>query len=287
MHLQQSKAQSRKTGGQQYWLQTMPSWFQNHLDTEKACDVLLQTPYGITRTSFVALHPDWKYGGKNKLVRANAQHYRVQADESRMSIGEAIRRWFGLPKSRDFETIEIEAAFYDDDIILIPTAVTMRGSGRTQILEKVTNPLSFHRDYQSKLWRKQIAACRKACEEDVAWAGTQIRRVVSSHRKADTEYIHEADLLRAAGALSVLGLDLGLYLTKGYDCPNSEFDFSGFPPYPCPVEIKKRSSRFDYQIMRYANLPRAVVLCIEHDLINPPEHVDVLELSALADYLRG
>ena len=39
--------------------------------------------------------------------------------------------------------------------------------------------------------------------------------------------------------------------------------------------------------MRYAELPRAVVLCIEHDLVNPPDHVDVLELSALADYLGG
>jgi hypothetical protein len=60
MHLQQSKAESRKTGGQQYWLQAMPRWLKNHLDKERACDVVLQTPYGITQTSFVALHPDWK-----------------------------------------------------------------------------------------------------------------------------------------------------------------------------------------------------------------------------------
>lgn len=136
MHLQQSKAQSRKTGGQQYWLQAMPSWFQNHLDKEKACKVLLQTPYGITRTSFAALHPDWKYNAKSHLVRANAQHYRVQADEDRTSIGEAIRQWFGMRKGKDFETIEIEAAFLSNEIILIPTALTLRGSGRTQILEK-------------------------------------------------------------------------------------------------------------------------------------------------------
>jgi hypothetical protein len=84
-----------------------------------------------------------------------------------------------------------------------------------------------------------------------------------------------------------LGVDLGLYLMKGYDCPKSQFSFSGLPPYPCPVEIKKRSSRFDYQIMRYTDLPRAVVLCVEHDLKNPPGHVDILELSALADYLKN
>jgi hypothetical protein len=39
--------------------------------------------------------------------------------------------------------------------------------------------------------------------------------------------------------------------------------------------------------MRYTDLPRAVVLCVEHDLKNPPGHVDILELSALADYLKN
>jgi hypothetical protein len=163
----------------------------------------------------------------------------------------------------------------------------MRRSERAKILEKVTSPLSFHHDYQSKLWRKQIEACRKASATDAAWVAFQIRRIVTDHRRAETKHVHEADLLRTAGALSVLGLDLSLYLTKGYDCPKSQFSFSGFPPYPCPVEIKKRSSGFDYQIMRYTKLPRAVVLCIEHDLVNPPDHVDILELPALADYFHS
>jgi hypothetical protein len=43
MHLQQSKAASRETGGQQYWLQGIPAWLKNHLDKEKACPVVLQT----------------------------------------------------------------------------------------------------------------------------------------------------------------------------------------------------------------------------------------------------
>jgi len=287
MHLQQSKAKSRKSGGQQYWLQAMPPWFQNHLDKARACGVLLQTPYGMTRTSFAALHPKWKHNSKNELVKANAQHYRVQADETHTSIGEAIRRWFGILKNNDFERIEVEAAFQDNDIILIPTAVSMRGSGRTRVLKKAASPLSFHRDYQSRLWKNQIAACRRASANDVSWACSQIKRVVADHQNTDTKNVHEADLLRAAGALSVLGLDLGCYLTNGYDCPQSQFCFLGLPTYPCPVEIKKRSSRFNYQIKNYTNLPRAVVLCVEHDLKNPPDHVDILELSALADYLKN
>jgi hypothetical protein len=288
MHLQQSKDKSLKTGGQQYWLQAMPRWLQNHLDKEKACNVVLQTPYGITRTSFVALHPDWKYNSRNKLVRANAQHYRVQADETSTSIGEAIRKWFGIPQNRDFERIDVDAAIHSEGhFILIPTALSMRGLGRVRTLEKVSAPLSFHHDYQSKFWKKQIEACRKASARDVSWASTQIKRVISDHQSADAQNVHEADLLRTAGALSVLGVNLSPYLVRGYDCPKSQFNFFGFPPYPCPVEIKKRSSGFDYQIMHYAKLPRAVVLCVEHDLVNPPDHVDILELSALADYLHN
>jgi hypothetical protein len=48
------------------------------------------------------------------------------------------------------------------------------------------------------------------------------------------------------------------------------------------VEIKKRSHGFNYQIARYLPLPRAVVLCIEHDLTNVPNHIDVIELAHFA-----
>ena len=286
MHLKQSKKDSRETGGQQYWLQGIPAWLKNHLDKEKTCPVVLQTPYGITKTTFTALHPDWKLHSQKGLIAANSQHYRVQADEAGASIGEAIRHWYGIGGRQDFERVEVEAIQTKGHFVLVPTAVTMRGTERMKILEKVISPLSFHRDYQSKFWKKQIEVCRKVSANEVAWAGSQIRRVVTDHQNADTKNIHEADLLRAAGALSVFGLDLSLYLTKGYDCPKSRFSFSGLPTYQCPVEIKKRSARFDYQIMRYPELPRAVVLCIEHDLVNPPDHVDVLELSALAEYLK-
>lgn len=161
----------------------------------------------------------------------------------------------------------------------------MRGATRARVFEKVSCPLTFHRDYQSKLWRKEIEGRRSQSAEDISWAASQISRVVAGHRQVDAQHIHEADLLRVAGALSLLGLDLDVYQTRGYDCPRSSFSFSGLPPYPCPVEIKKRSARFDYQILHYTNLPRAVVLCIEHDLVNPPDHVDVVELTALGEYL--
>ena len=284
MHLQQTKVGSRATGGPQYYFHSVSAHVKEFLRKRGACPVVLQTPYGIASSSFMAVGRDHKISGAGKIVAGKVGHDRIQGEES---IGEAIRYWYGLKGGRDFERIDLDATIHPDGhFILIPTAVTMRGAKRAQTLEKVNSPLSFHRDYQSKLWKKQIEACRKESANDVCWAGSQIRRVVTEHQKADTKHVHEADLLRAAGALSVFGLDLSLYLTKGYDCPKSQFNFSGFPTYPCPVEIKKRSSGFDYQIMRYTELPRAVVLCIEHDLVNPPDHVDVLELSALADYLR-
>jgi hypothetical protein len=82
-------------------------------------------------------------------------------------------------------------------------------------------------------------------------------------------------------------LDLSAYVGKGYDCPKSQFQFDDLPPYACPVEVKKRSADFNYQVTRYADLPRAVVLCMHHDYVNSPEHVDILELTTLAKYLSS
>jgi hypothetical protein len=284
VHISQTKHASLKTGGPQYYLHDVPDHVKEFLRKRGACPVVLQTPYGIAHSSFTAVGSWHKISKTGKIVAGRVGHDRIHGEES---IGEAIRYWYGLKACRNFERIDLEATIHPDGhFILIPTAVAMRGSTRAQTFEKVVSPISFHHDYQSKFWKKQIAACRRESAEDVSWAVSQIKRVVAEHTKADTKNVHEADLLRTAGALSVFGLDLSLYLTKGYDCPKSQFNFSGFSAYPCPVEIKKRSSGFDYQIMRYTDLPRAVVLCIEHDKVNPPEHVDILELSAFAEYFH-
>ena len=286
MHIQQTKFESRVTGGPQYYFHNVPEPVKEFLRKRGACRVVLQTPYGIASSSFMAVGRDHKLSGKGKVVPGLVGHDRIQAATGDESIGEAIRFWYGLKRVSDFERIDVEAVIHPDGhFILVPVSVLMRGSARPKTLEKVAAPLAFHRDYQSKFWRKQIAARRTQCAEHVSLAGAQIRRVVNEHGEVSTRNVHESDLLRTAGALSVLGLDLSMYLTKGYDCPKSVFRLSGFPPYICPVEVKKRSSGFDYQITEYAELPRAVVLCVQHDLVNAPEHIDVLELSALAEYL--
>ena len=235
----------------------------------------------------MAVGRDHKLAKGGKVVKGNVGHDRIQTAGGKESIGEAIRFWYGLKTKPDFERVNVEVVIHPagNHFILIPTAVLMRGGSRPKILEKVNSPLAFHRDYQSKFWRSQIAVRRRESPTEVSWAGRQIRRIVDEHAHVDAQNVHESDLLRAAGALSIMGLDLGLYLCRGYDCPASKFAFEGLPPYPCPVEIKKRSSSFSYQITRYTKLPRAVILCMKHDLLNPPDHIDVLELSTLADYL--
>lgn len=285
MHLQQTKAGSRASGGPQYYFHSIPGPIKTFLRKERACPVVLQTPYGIAKSTFIAVDRDHKLDSNNKPIPGKVGHDRIQQGAGTESIGEAIRHWYGLNEG-DFEQIEVEAVIHAaGHFILIPTSVTLRKKVRTIKLEKYPSPLSFHHDHQGKLWREQISALRQTAPDDFQWVTEQVRRVVADHSDAAAQFIKEEDLLRTAGALSLLGLDLSAYVGKGYDCPKSAFQFGSLPPYPCPVEIKKRSADFDYQVTNYADLPRAVVLCMRHDYVNPPEHVDILELTTLAEYL--
>jgi hypothetical protein len=247
---------------------------------------VLGTPYGLATSPFVAVATDCKLGADGKPVAGKVGHDRIQQGDGEQSIGEAIRYWYSISGGQDFETIEVEATIHNEGhFILVPTAVKLRGKPRPLVFPRDRSPLSFHRDHQSKLWRDQIQAKRQESLADVEWAASQIARVVADHSPGRAKSTLESDLLRTAGALSLLGLDLSAYLGKGYDCADSRFSFAGLPMYPCPVEIKNRSRGFNYQIVKYAKLPRAVVLCVEHDFVNPPEHIDIIELRTLADYL--
>src|SRR5665213_153857 len=286
MHLQQTKVDSRATGGPQYYFHELPVSVKEFIRRRGSCPVVLQTPYGITNSPFLAVGRDHKLNKKEDVVKGKVGHDRIQAAHGRESIGESIRFWYGLKTEPDFERIDVEVIIHPEGhFIVTPTSVLMRGGKRSKILEKIASPLAFHRDYHSKSWKSQIATVRKECADDISWAGSQLRRIVNENRHVNTRNVNESDLLRAAGALSLLGMNLSPYLTSGYDCPETKFCFSGLPSYPCPVEIKKRSCNFSYQITRYTQLPRAVVLCMKHDLVNTPDHIDVLELSSLAEYL--
>lgn len=286
MHLQQTKVESRTSGGPQYYFHNVPAPVKEFLRNRGACPVVLQTPYGIASSPFMAVDRDHKLGKDGRPVPGKVGHDRIQQGSGEQSIGEAIRYWYGIAGGRDFETIDVEATIHPNGhFILVPTAVLMREARHKRVLEKVISPLSFHRHYESKLWREQIDAKRRGSASDVTWAASQVTRVVAEHRSPTASHILESDLLRASGALSVLGLELGPYLGKGYDCAESRFQFSKWPSYPCPVEVKKRSRGFTYQVTKYTKLPRAIVLCMEHNMVNPPEHIDFVELPTLAEYL--
>lgn len=285
MHLQQTKSESRVTGGPQYYFHDLPQTIKNFLRQRGACPVILETPYGITSSSFMAVGRDHKLTASMKAVPGKVGHDRIQQGSGDGSIGEAIRHWYGIKTRADFERIDVEVRIHSEGhFILTPTRVTLRGKRRLIALRRPLRPLSFHRDLQSRLWKDQIEEIRRRKPQCIGWAAQQIQAVVRDHASTPAS-VSEADLLRAAGALSKLGVRLGPYLLSGYDCQHSTFRFDPYPDYICPVEVKKRSKGFVYQIENYRTLPRAVVLCLTHDLDNPPEDIDVIELSELANYL--
>ena len=109
MHLQQTKAGSRKTGGPQYYFHDLTEPIKHYLRQKGACPVVLQTPYGIAESPFVAVGRDHKLLPNGRVVSGRVGHDRVQqstgADES---IGEAIRYWYDLTRGRDFERIDVD-----------------------------------------------------------------------------------------------------------------------------------------------------------------------------------
>jgi hypothetical protein len=282
MHLQQSKV--GKSGGPQYWLQKAPDHILEHIQRHRNCAVILQTPYGPVETSFDAVDPDHKVL-RGKIVKANAQHYRIQKGESKESIGEAIRRWFALNSNSDFERIEIEITFDKRSrFIMVPVAVKWRNKRLVETLPSTKEPLSFTEQFQSDLWKRQIACSREDNADALNWAASQFKRFVQQATRPKAKLVSEADLLHLAGAFDHIGVRVGPYLLRGYDCPESSFRFLGFPEYQCPIEIKKTSRGFSYQVKNYPHLPRVVVLCLEHNIQHQHEHVDVIEVQALAKY---
>lgn len=286
MHLQQTKRESRKSGGPQYWLSDQTQDVRDQLQAKGAMPVALVTPYGATKTSYVALRRDLKLDPKTrKVVSANAQHDRIQQGGADESIGEAIRSWYHLPAG-DFERIDIDIHLRDDAFYVTPLACKFVGVKKPLKVGPVIKPLTFSLDYKSPLWISQIAAVEQKQRGVVWWAIKEIERIVRDHRKPTwLPHIQESDVLRASGPLRLLGMSLGGYVGKGYDC-KTEFTFLDYPTYLVPVELKRNSRGFEYQQKKYGKneLSRAVLLCATHGHKALPEHIDVIELDALARF---
>jgi hypothetical protein len=196
MHLQQTKVESRASGGPQYYFHDVPEHVKDYLRRKGVCPVVLATPYGISESPFMAVGRDHKVV-KGKVGPGNVGHDRIQQAGAESSIGEAIRVWYGLKSQADFERIDVEVTIHEEGhFILIPTGAFMRGGKRPIILEKIPSPLSLHRDYISKFWKRQIAKVRESDSKILPWAREQILRVVHDHHCEDLNSLHEADLVR-------------------------------------------------------------------------------------------
>jgi len=286
MHLLQSKRRSRATGGPQYWFQDITKDIKLRLRADQAVPVALVTPYGATPSTFRAVWRDAKLTPDGKTETANAQHDRIQQAGAGESIGEAIRHWYKL-KPGDFERIDIEIQVWDEEFYLTPVGYKYAGRPKTQAIQRPEFPLSFNDRRQSELWRQQLEHIRRKQPEMWRWSLTEICRVAQAHAQdAGFPNVMEQDLLRASGPLNVLGVELGPYVGKGYDC-RGVFRFLDYEPYKVPVEIKKKSSGFQYQQRKYApeELSRAVILCMRHDMPNVPHNVDVIQLETLCSVL--
>jgi hypothetical protein len=284
MHLQQTKRGSRETGGPQYYFHELTDAVKTYLRAKGAVRVALVTPYGATKTEYFAVSTDRKLDRNLKPVAGNVGHDRIQQGRAAESIGEAIRLWYNLPAG-DFEKIAVDIEIIDDAFYLTPLNFKYAQRPRSKEIPLVERPLTFTRAYVSDFWTQQLAHVNRHHPGIVPWSLAEISRIMQDHFPKSLDHVQEADLLRASGPLRHLGVCLGGYVGKGYDC-FSEFAFLGYPAYAVPIEIKKRSQDFRYQQSKYGKelLSRAIVLCAVHTHKQVPKNIDIIELQALHEY---
>jgi hypothetical protein len=282
MHLQQTKRGSRETGGPQYYFHDLPDAAKTYLRKKGAVPVALVTPYGATKTTFYAIGANHKLDSNRRAVQGFVGHDRIQQGSSEGSIGEEIRRWYSL-STGDFERIDVEIDIIDNAFYIKPTHYRKTNRKRTMPLLSAERSLTITNQYISSFWRNQIQFIIAKQTNNIAlWAIGHLAIIAEAHVRK-VAHLQEPDLLRAYGPLAHLGCYLGPYIGKGYDC-RSKFEFEDYPKYEVPVEIKRYSSGFKYQMEKYGKdeLSRAVILCAVHDLQNVPKNIDVIELQAFS-----
>lgn len=285
MHLQQTKRGSLGTGGPQYYFHDLTDPIKTYLRKKGAVKVALVTPYGATKSDYFALSKDHKFDNAGKVTVGKVGHDRIQQGHASESIGESIRKWYNLANS-DFERIDVDIEVIEDVFYLTPLKYKFALLKREHELTRIERPLTFTKDYASPFWIRQIKSLHATKSEIIAWSLFEICRVVKDHKVGTrVAHIQETDVLRASGSLKQLGMALGAYVGRGYDCV-TDFNFLDYPTYTVPVEVKKHSRGFKYQLGKYGKdeLSRAVILCAIHDMKNVPKNVDVVELDALCDY---
>src|SRR5882672_6215223 len=104
-----SQNKLRDLGGRKYWLNELSTRDREHLRSRKACEVVLMTRYGEVPTKFEAIHKDYSRDKKTgKLIKAHADHDRLQKGSAPHSIWREICRWFGFPKDAPIEKVDAD-----------------------------------------------------------------------------------------------------------------------------------------------------------------------------------
>jgi hypothetical protein len=287
LHLQQTKRGSRGSGGPQYYFHDLTDEIKTFLRDRGAVRVALVTPYGATLSDYRAVSLDKKLSADHKPIPGNVGHDRIQQGAAKESIGEAIRDWYRL-KTGDFERIDVDLQAREGVFYLTPLSFKYADKPETMRIMRIERPLTFTKQYESEFWVNQLVKINRRNPGLVHWALNEIGRVVTDHLpKSKLEHVMEPDLLRASGPLRHLGVTLGGFRGKGFDC-DTTFDFNNYPTYNVWVEIKRNSSGYRYQEHKYTTekLSRVVVLCAVHNHTEMPDHVDVIELNALSNYMN-
>jgi hypothetical protein len=285
MHLQQTKRDSRDTGGPQYYFHDLDPTVKKHLRRKGAVKVALVTPYGATKTDYIAVSTDRKIDKRYRPIPGKVGHDRIQQGKAECSIGESIRDWYRL-STGDFERIDVNIEIRDRAFYVTPTACKYANSSKTITITPIPHPLTFTKGYRSPFWLQQMAMVTKKIPWLLPWCIDEFKRIAKDHCKQSwLAHIQETDILRASGPLRHLGMALGGFVGKGYDCLTT-FNFSNFPTYTIPVELKRNSDGFSYQMEKYGKneLSRAILLCATQGRKEIPSHIDIIELEALASF---
>lgn len=285
MHLQQTKRDSRDTGGPQYYFHDLEPAVKKHLRRKGAVKVALVTPYGATKTDYVAVSTDRKLDKRYRPIPGKVGHDRIQQGKAECSIGESIRDWYRL-STGDFERIDVSIEIRDRAFYVTPTSCKYAKPSKTISLSPIPHPLTFTKGYRSPFWLRQMALVTKRIPWLLPWCIDEFKRISKDHSKPSwLDHIQETDILRASGPLKHLGMALGGFVGKGYDCLTT-FNFGNFPTYTIPVELKRNSDGFSYQMEKYGKneLSRAILLCATQGRKEIPSHIDIIELEALASF---
>jgi hypothetical protein len=160
------------------------------------------------------------------------------------------------------------------------------GLGKRLIqLRSSSQPLSFHRSMRGALWLRQLRGVLREKPELFTWAAKQLKYLANQHGKG-TGPFRSVDLLRAAGALEIVGMKVGDRITANGRWRLASFRFHRMPHYECPVELVDRSAQYRRNRHDVARYPRLVILCLKHNGSSLPEYVDVVELGDLAQAMQ-